>query len=32
MEDDKMKYLCLVYLEEQSSAVPDSESFACGRG
>ena len=28
-----MKYLCLVYLEEQKlHAVPDSECFACGTG
>ena len=28
-----MKYLCLVYLEEQKlHAVPDSECFACGNG
>ena len=28
-----MKYLCLVYLEEQKlHAVPDSECFACGDG
>jgi len=33
MEDDNMKYLCLVYLEEQKlHAVPDSECFACGTG
>ena len=28
-----MKYLCLVYLEEQKlRAVPDSECMACGNG
>src|SRR5689334_19343468 len=28
-----MKYLCLVYLEEQKlHAVPDKECFACGEG
>jgi hypothetical protein len=28
-----MKYLCLVYLEEQKlRAVPDSECIACGEG
>jgi hypothetical protein len=28
-----MKYLCLVYLEEEKlRAVPDSECFACGNG
>lgn len=28
-----MKYLCLVYLEEQKlHAVPDRECFACGEG
>ena len=28
-----MKYLCLVYLEEQKlHAVPDSECAACGSG
>jgi hypothetical protein len=28
-----MKYLCLVYLEEQKlHAVPDAECFACGNG
>ena len=28
-----MKYLCLVYLEEQKlDAVPDRECFACGTG
>jgi hypothetical protein len=28
-----MKYLCLVYLEEQKlRAVPDRECFACGEG
>jgi len=28
-----MKYLCLVYLEEQKlHAVPDSECMACGEG
>jgi hypothetical protein len=28
-----MKYLCLVYLEEQKlHAVPDTECFACGQG
>jgi hypothetical protein len=28
-----MKYLCLVYLEEQRlHAVPDSECMACGNG
>ena len=28
-----MKYLCLVYLEEQKlHAVPDAECLACGEG
>jgi hypothetical protein len=28
-----MKYLCLVYLEDQKlHAVPDTECFACGEG
>ena len=30
---ERMKYLCLVYLEEQKlHAVPDSECMACGAG
>ena len=32
-QGDRMKYLCLVYLEaEKMRAVPDAECLACGNG